>query len=130
MTTNTAAPATPAEITNLHAAKKAQAAAKKAHPAGTAAPAKAPAEKPAIETKATSTKIKWVLDGERDEKNRAAQHGTGANGVTYAITGSASEWTATATGPDGKVETLGEGVGHTKAYQLCIGHAKGAQVAA
>jgi hypothetical protein len=35
------------------------------------------------------------------------------------ITGSGSEWTATAT-LDGKTTVLGEKVGHTKAYQLCV----------
>jgi hypothetical protein len=43
------------------------------------APAKkAPAKAAPAPAKAASTKIRWVLDGEKDEKNRAAQHAPAA----------------------------------------------------
>jgi hypothetical protein len=95
-------------------AKAAKAPAKKAPAKAAPAPAKQAGEK-------QPTKIRWVLDGEKDEKNRAAQHGTGSNGVTYAITGAGDEWTATATS-GGKTAVLGEKIGHTKAYTVCVRH--------
>jgi hypothetical protein len=104
ITTTTAAPATkaPAKAPAKTVAKK--------------APAKAPAKKAAPTN--SSSKIRWSLDGEKDNKNRAPQHGTGANGVEYRIAGSGDSWTATAT-VDGKVEVLAEG-GHTKTFQACV----------
>jgi hypothetical protein len=113
MTTTTSAPATTAPAATKVAPAKKTAPAK-------AAPKKAPAktaEKQAAT--GTSSKIKWTLDAERDEKGRLPQHGIGAGGVEYAITGSGSEWTATAT-VDGKTEVLAENVGHTKAYTVCV----------
>ena len=136
MTTNTAAPAAPAEITNLREAKKAQAAARRAEAAAREAKATTPdvvdhdSGVTADEKPAAPAKIKWVRDAEKDEKGRAGQHGTGSNGVEYRISGAGDAWGAIAVGKDGKVEVLGENVSHGMAYQLCIGHAKGAQAAA
>ncbi len=135
-TSTTTAPATPAqdlpEVANLHEARKAQSAAKapaKQPEKAAKAPAKKAAgpapEKPAEEAKAARPKLRWTLDGERDEKGRVAQHGTGADGTVYQITGAGDQWKATVTPPDGKPEVLGDGVGHTKAYTLCTAHAKG-----
>jgi hypothetical protein len=45
------------------------------------APAKAPAKKAAPTN--SSSKIRWSLDAEKDDKGRVPQHGTGANGVEY-----------------------------------------------
>jgi hypothetical protein len=56
MTTTTTAPATAPEVTNLRDARKAQAASRKAHPAGKATPAKkAPAKAPAKRVSAKAT---------------------------------------------------------------------------
>jgi hypothetical protein len=107
MTTTTPAPAT-----------KAPAKAKTEKPAAKAPATKAPAKKAATPA-TTSTKIRWTLDAEKDDKGRAPQHGTGAGGVEYSISGSGGEWKATAT-VDGKVELLAENVGHTKAYTVCV----------
>jgi hypothetical protein len=74
---------------------------------------------PEAQTTTASTKIRWQLDGERDDKNRVPQHGTGAGGVEYRIAGSDKTWVATATKPGGKPVTIAEG-GHTKAYTACV----------
>ncbi len=130
-TSTTTAPAAPAEglpeVANLHEARKAQSAAKapaKQPEKAAKAPAKKAAgpapEKPAEEAKAARPKLRWTLDGERDEKGRVAQHGTGADGATYAITGDGDEWQASVTGPNGKATVLGEKIRHGKAYGLCV----------
>ncbi len=96
--TNAQAPATPEPAQNLQAARKEQAAARRAAKAGT--PRNAAAKKTGTPRNAPakpSTKIRWQLDGERDEKGAVAQHGTGQNGATYKITGSGKEWSATVT---------------------------------
>ena len=136
MTTNTAAPAAPAEITNLREAKKAQAAARRAEAAAREAKATTPdvvdhdSGVTADEKPAAPAKIKWVRDAEKDEKGRAGQHGTGSNGVEYRISGAGDAWGAIAVGKDGKVEVLGENVSHGKAYSLCVKHHAAAMAAA
>ncbi len=99
------------------------------------APAKAPAkaaapEKPAEQAKSPSTKIKWTIDGERDEKGRVNQHGTSPiNGLTYVVNGEGTSWSAVVTGGKGGPEVLVEGVSHTTAYLKCTAHAKAAATA-
>jgi hypothetical protein len=139
------APAEGLPVANLHETRKALAASKRSHPAGKAAatkvtaakaatvklaesmaekPAKAPAKKAAEKpapAKAASTKIRWQLDGERDAHGRAAQHGTGSNGVVYAITRSGDSWKATATA-EGMRAVLAEKVSHGRCYQACVRH--------
>jgi hypothetical protein len=143
MTSTNNAPATP-QVANLHDTKRAQSAARKRHPAGRAAAAKvtaakaasaklakaiepktpakpAPVKKAAEKPAATSTKIKWTLDGEKDEHGRGAQHGTGNNGVVYAITGFGDSWKATATA-EGMRAVLAEKVSHGSAYAAAVKH--------
>jgi hypothetical protein len=120
------APPVKAEIANLATTRKAQTEAKQAHPAGKATPAKnapakkAPAKAPAKKTAPVpaGSKLRWTLDGERDEKGRVPQSAGASDGATYAVTGSGKEWQATVT-RDGKVEVLAEGVSHTTAYLRC-----------
>jgi hypothetical protein len=69
--------ATQPEIANLATTRKEQAAAKTAHPAGKATPAKkAPARAPAKKAAPVpaGSKLRWTLDGERNAKGAVAQH--------------------------------------------------------
>src|ERR1700737_1564491 len=80
-----------------------------------------PAE--AAEAKAAKPKLRWTLDGERDEKGRVAQTGTPGDGTAYKITGSGDEWVATvASGKGRKPELLAAKVSHTSAYLACTKH--------
>lgn len=119
MSTNTAT----APVANLRETKRAQAAAKKAHPAGKATPAKKPAAtkpaaKPADEAKATRPSIRWQYVGEHGS---GEQHGVTTNAI-YAITGEGKEWTATANTPDGKETVLADKVSHGRAYTARVRH--------
>lgn len=120
MNTTTVAPAEG----GLRAARKEQAAARrKEAPAKKAAAkptepkpaAKAPAKQPASDAPA---KLRWKLDGEKDAKNRVAQHADTDAG-TYRISGQEDEWRATYTAKGGKPTVLAEG-GHTKCYTACV----------
>ena len=136
MTTAQSTPEAPAPVANLHETRKALAASKRNHPATKAAqarkapakkaPAKAPArpaptKAPALST-GTPAKLKWVLDGERDEKNRVPSHADTGDGI-YAITGHDTEWRATFT-RRGKVVELATKVGFVAAYTACTKHHK------
>jgi hypothetical protein len=121
MSTTNNAPATQPEIANLATTRKEQTAAKKAHPAGKAAPAKkAPAKAPAKKAAPvpTGSKLRWTLDGERDSKNRVAQTAVASDGAKYVISGADDVWKATVT-VDGKSTVLAEG-GHTKCYLAAV----------
>ena len=59
--------------------------------------------------------MRWQLEGERDEKGSVAQTGVAADGTTYKITGSGSEWVATVTAPGRKATVLAEKISHTRA---------------
>jgi hypothetical protein len=133
MTDPTTTPAAPAKkvaeapVANLRETRKAAAAAKKT--TTKAAPATKTAvktEKPA-EGKTVSSKIRWQLDAEKDEKGRAPQHGTSpVTGSTYRVSADGEKWLATVTTPDGVQTVLGQGIGHTAAYGKCVAHAKAA----
>ncbi|MFZ0714783.1 hypothetical protein [Mycobacterium sp.] len=126
MSTNEMAP-----VTNLPAARKEQAAARKEtaatktrHPAGKA-PAKTPAKKAPAKPKVASTKITWTNDGEKDAKGQAP--GTGVCGDrTYNITGSGENWKCTVQIGKAKPEVLGENLkSGGAAWRKCVDHNKG-----
>jgi hypothetical protein len=101
-----------APVANLRETKRAAAAAKKQ------AAAEPKAEAPA---KASGSKLKWTLDGERDERNRVGQTAVAPSGATYVISGSDMAWTLVVTPKGGKAETVKEG-GHTACYQAAVKH--------
>ncbi|MGH3635676.1 MAG: hypothetical protein ACRDTS_16630 [Mycobacterium sp.] len=120
-----AASTTPAPVANLRTARKAQAAAKRRHPAGSAtkkAPAKAAPKPAAKATKAPrkqpaqsgKTKLRWIAN------DAGEQHAT-AGDVTYSIIPSGDKFKATMrTG--GKTTVLVDGVSGTKAYYAATHH--------
>jgi hypothetical protein len=121
------APPVKAEIANLATTRKAQTEAKQAHPAGKQAPAKAlaeeaPAKQPAKKAAPVpaGSKLRWTIDGERSAKGAVAQHAETSDG-TYKIVASGEKWKATYTS-GGETTVLGDGVGHTRAYQLAVAH--------
>jgi hypothetical protein len=131
MTNPNNAPATP-EVANLPETRKAQAQARKTHPAGKAAPAKkaTPAKQPAKKSPVpASSKLRWQLNGAKDSKGRVAQSAVAGDGATYKISGEGDKWKAVVT-VNGKTTVLGDGIGHTRAYTLCVKHHRDALAAA
>jgi hypothetical protein len=115
-----------AAVTNLRETRRQMAEASKRHPA-TAKPAKRTPAKRAAKAAPTkpavqSPKLRWRLDGEKDEKGRAAAHAD-AGEMQYAITGTGDSWRA-AVLRNGKVEQLAAGVSHGRAYAACMRHRK------
>lgn len=137
-TTTESAPLAP--VTNLRAAKRQQAAARKQ--SGTAkAPAKAPAKKaptkkaPAKQapTKAapvkggdSPVKLRWQFDSEKDDKGRAPAHAVAADGTVYRIVADGDKWTATVTRKGGKAIELAAKVAFGAAYAAITKHHKAA----
>ena len=121
---------TPAPVANLRDARKQMAAAKKAHPAGKRAPAKAPAKaapaKPAAKAPAKpSTKITWKTAGEKDKNGDAPATGT-LGDKTYEIARSGDgKFTATVKVGKGKPTVLAENVSGKTYWAACVKHSKG-----
>jgi|SRR6516165_1579759 hypothetical protein len=116
---------TPAPVANLAESRKELATAKKAHPAGKRAPAKAPARKAPAKPAA---KIAWKPEGEKNERGEYPSSVGTCGDKTYTITRQADgSFKATVTVGMGKSQTLVENAkSGNAAWQKCVADAKGA----
>jgi len=113
-------------VANLAAAKKEQAAARRRHPAGKAAPAEAPAKAPAKKAASAkpSTKIKWTATSDKDSRGDCEATGT-VSDRRYAITKDGDSWKAVVTVGKGKATVLAEGLKTGRAaWSRCVADAK------
>jgi hypothetical protein len=103
---------------NLHETRKELAAAKRAHPAGKKAPAKAPAKR---------ASIAWSPVGEKNERNEYDRSVGRFGDAEYLITRQPDGSFRASVKRGGKTTTLGEGLKSGRAaWAACVRHAKAA----
>jgi hypothetical protein len=113
-------------VVNLRETKRQMAASKRAHPAGKAVAAKAPAKKGReLAATANSPKIAWKLSGEKDAQGDA--EGTGTCGDrTYAISRSDDGWKATVKQGTKTTVLVADAKSGRAAWQRCVAHNRSA----